>query len=435
MQDRWYLDDHDLFAVWKQAGGSPQTMSELTGTPGRTIRRHLKRLRDAEGVIQDPAGLGPRPLPTAQRGAETAGARIDDDSALLVSRPNPRGTATLTPDELMREHGLDPAEWDYTSTLNAWDALTGEGGVTTLAQLKLSCRRRVPLDLVIPARESGYQRKPLRPRKASKRKPLLIALPSDQHCPHEDPGLDECWQYWVAEHAPDRIVGLGDLTNYAKPSRHRPNMHERHNDGANECGQAGYNWWRRTIDAHPRPDALECGQLPGNHDLRPGITCLEKTPDLYDVRRPGEEHPWWDFAYLAGLDKLGVTYHRPEGEYHAAKVFVAPGLMVTHGTHSGPLGGAPKAASKHEKSRAQGHDHKQAVTYVVRYDDEDRAHQSVHVSVGTMARRDLGYTPDPDTQQGFATVVLHEDGYWNVELARYDDQRRRLVWRDSIYTA
>jgi hypothetical protein len=50
-----------------------------------------------------------------------------------------------------------------------------------------------------------------------------------------------------------------------------------------------------------------------------------------------------------------------------------------------------------------------------------------------MAKRDLGYTDDPDIQQGFATVTIHADGYWNVELARYDDRRKTLVWRDQKY--
>ena len=335
------------------------------------------------------------------------------------------------PDELLAEKGLDPTAWDVVQVMpNNWQGLGPGGEVVELYQLKVVARKKVIDPPVMPARDLGVIRKP-RKRKQGK-KPIVIALPSDTHAPHADPGLEQCWLDWCAEVKPERIVHLGDLMNLSKPSRHRQNLAAVHNDTPDECVQAGFNWWRDTLAA--AGDQCIGEQIPGNHDLRVQIACMERMPECYDLKRPGEEHPWWDLEYMVGLGELGVTYHRPEGEYHSVEVQIAEGLGVWHGAKSGPHGGALKDAGRQEGSRAQGHSHKQALTYVVRYRDGE-PHLHVQVDVGTMCRRDLGYQPTPDTQQGFATVVVFPDGYWNIELARYDDRRKRLVWRDQMYSA
>lgn len=306
------------------------------------------------------------------------------------------------------------------------------------ARFKVTKRRHRPeADQVayaatLPARTDRAIRKPRRARRATKNAPILAALVADQHCPHNDPGLHACWLEWCRANQPERIIGLGDIVNLASPSRHRKNLHHRHNDTPAECFQSAHDWWRETLDAAGPDTAAE--QLPGNHDLRASIAILERVPDLYDLRRPGEHHAWHDLEYLLGLDRLGVTYHRPQGEYHDVEVFLAESFSVTHGAKAGPYGGAARDATNHEGSRATGHAHKASLTMQVRY-RQGEAVQHVAVSVPTMARRDLGYHPDPNTHQGFATLVLHADGTWNAELALYDDASRRLWWRDQHYTA
>ncbi len=52
-----------------------------------------------------------------------------------------------------------------------------------------------------------------------------------------------------------------------------------------------------------------------------------------------------------------------------------------------------------------------------------------------MSRRDKAHNQDADINLGFATLALHKNGYWNVELARYDDRRGVLTWRDQMYEA
>lgn len=306
------------------------------------------------------------------------------------------------------------------------------------ARHKVTKRRHRPVEdqveyaVSLPARTDRTVRKPPRAKRATKTSPVLAALVADQHCPHHDPGLYACWLEWCRANQPDRIVGLGDIVNLATPSRHRKNLHHRHNDTPREGLQAAHDWWRSTLDAAGPKTSAE--QIAGNHDLRIPIAILERVPDIYDLQRPGEEHPWHDLEYLLGLDKLGVKYHRPLGEYHDTELFLCDSFSVAHGAKAGPYGGAPRDATRHEGSRATGHAHKASLTLTVRY-RQGEAIQHVAVSVPTMARRDLGYHPTPDSHQGFATLTMHNDSTWNAELALYDDRRRQLWWRDQTYTA
>jgi hypothetical protein len=355
---------------------------------------------------------------------------VQGDVATITTNPG----VPINPDTLLADHGLDPDEWIVTTARpNSWQALAPESEIVTLHQLKVEAKRILPDDVWIPARTDAPLRKPPRARRATKNSPVLVALAGDQHCPHQDEGLEACWLEWCRANQPDEIVGMGDLLNLSKPhSKHRPNLHDRHNDTPAACFQSGHDWWRRTLAASGTK--THASQVAGNHDLRAQISCLEKLPDLYDVKRPGEQHPWWDLEYMLGLDKLGVKYHRPEGEYHSVEVFLADSFSVAHGAKAGPHGGAPRDAAKHEGSRAVGHAHKASITVVVRYRNGS-AIQHVHVSVPTMARRDLGYSDTPDSHQGFATLTKHADGTWNAELALYDDRRQQLWWRDQTYTA
>lgn len=388
-----------------EAAGSMQALADSTGVPRTNLRRWASKFNISISPLND-AEIIVRTLP-----------------------PHAKRSGLRTPEAILTDHGLDPEEWDVVSYKdNFWQV---EQGVTPNAQSKVTAKRRVPAGLIAPARTDAPLRTPKRARKATKTKPLLVALASDQHCPHQDLGLESCWLEWLRTNQPDRIINLGDLLNLSKPSRHRANLHARHNDNPSECYQAGHDWWRRTIAAAPN---AACEFIAGNHDLRMQIAALERLPDSYDVKRPGETYAWYDLEYLLGLDRLGVTYHRGDGEYHETEIMIAPGFSVAHGAKAGSYGGAAKDQARHEGSRGVGHDHRQALTAVVRYRD-GVPHQHIAVSVGTMSRRNLGYTPDPDVVQGFATLTVWPDGYWNVELARYDDRREVLTWRDQRYAA
>lgn len=390
-----------------EAAGSMQALADSTGVPRTNLRRWAKKFN----ISISPLG--------------------NDEIVVRTLPPHAKRSGLRTPEAILTDHGLDPAEWDVVSYKdNFWQV---EQGVTPNAQSKVTAKRRVPAGLIAPARTDAPLRKQQRARKPSKDKPLLIALPSDQHAPHHDLGLHSCWLAWNEMNRPDKRVGMGDLAQYSKPSRWSGPLNPDWAESAAESGQAGHDWWRDTINAW---DGAQDEQIPGNHDLRPSIYCEQYYPDAFNIKRPGEEHPWHDMEYLQGLDQLGVKYHRPtrSGEYWVSKVEVAPGLWVHHGVKAGKHGGAMKDIDRHETSRAQGHDHKQAITYVVRFRG-DEPHQHLALSVGTMSRRDKAHNQDADINLGFATLVLHKNGYWNVELARYDDRRGVLTWRDQMIEA
>jgi hypothetical protein len=432
MRMTWWQDPTQLRQA-VELHGSLGKAAKATGANLHTLKKwSIKHLHDGHpittaSVRQSKLKDSPTPLPAPTTPAlADPNLRVESSNAYLADSLAP------TPEELVRSKGLDPNDWEITPTIKEWQALAPEGEIVVLRQTICHLRRRVPLDVVMPARTDAPLKRTRIPRRIqSATKPILVALPSDQHCPHDDKGLRACWLAWLERNQPERIIGLGDILNLSKPSRHRANLGAKHNDTAAENYQAGHDWWRETIDAAP---GASCEQLCGNHDVRASIATLERLPELYDVRRPGEEHPWHDLEYMLGLDKLGVKYHRPEGEYHSVEVFVTENFSVGHGAKAGPYGGAPRDASKHEGSRAVGHSHKASIVVVVRYRN-GRAIQHVHMSVPTMARRDLGYADTPDSHQGFSTLTIQPDGTWNVELALYDDHRQQLWWRDQMYRA
>lgn len=420
----WYRDPAQLEAEVRRHGNA-SAAARANDTPEPTVRRWALRHRRAQ--------LGTPPASEAER----PGAMIDGDNAVLVSRPNPQGTRGLQPEVLIREHGLDPADWTWTPRLNVWDALTGEGGITTLAQLRLAMTRRVRVDLLTPARAPGWT-PPRRRQRARSDEPELVVVCSDPHHPYADEGLHRCVVEMLADIKPHRAYDLGDGLDSPNPSRHRRNP--AFDATLQECLDAEYSSWRDRIAASP---STRWHRLPGNHDDRVRNEQLERTAALYGVRRAqveaeiaeyGEHLPVLDIGYLLRLDELGVEMIRAtdDGEYHHAQVRIAPGLVAGHGTKSGKHGGATKAGERLTCSWMQGHDHKQALAYLTRWDDERRAGDAALCSVGTLARRDLGYVEHAEAQQGLATVTVWPDGRFHIELARYDGGE--LVWRDRRYT-
>lgn len=408
--------------LYEQCDRSTKEIAARTGIARSTIGRWLS----ANGLT-NPAEAQRRNGQKARR----YNALPDDDTFTLTLEPHPkRPDECRTPEQITRDHGADPETVELVSfTDNYWRGNDGEGPAF-LTQSKATFKPRRTA-LTLPPRPEIVERRNPRVKPPKKSKTSLIAIVADQHCPHHDLGLHECWLAWLEQNQPDKIILLGDLLNLSKPSRHRPNLSAKYNDDPDECLASGRQWLAESIAAAP---SAELEFIAGNHDLRVQIAVMERLPELYEAKRPGEDYPWWDLSYWLGFDAYGVTYHRADGEYHSVEVEVAPGLQAAHGAKAGPFGGAAKDKDRIEGSRLVGHDHKQVLSYTVRYRDRE-AHQHLAVSVGTMARRDLGYTPLPDTVQGFGSVAVHADGYWNVELARYDDRRKTLVWRDQRYTA
>ena len=420
---------------WEAIRTSPQQLQQAVSDAGSisTLAEQLGMPRSSVAHWCSKHGVKGRPR----------GSRIPRGGALAATPPVASGhTRTfdvtvepgVTEADLMRKHGLDPDEWEVASCHVQHAEAVGEGGEPVVLQrMRLTLKRRaqpLDLDITLPARIEPATRRRPRKRKPTAQRPLLIALAADQHCPRQDPQLEAHWLEWCADHKPDRIIGMGDLIDLSQPSRHRKNLDDRFENTPNECFAEGNRWWRDTLDA--AGSQCQGEQLPGNHDLRVQIAARDRLPDCYDLKRPGEQHPWWDLAYLLGLDALGVTYHRPRGEYYDVEVPIARGLSASHGTKSGPYGGAAKDAIKHEGSRATGHAHKASITYITRYRDGE-PHTHVNISVPAMCEIEQGYVKDAEVHQGWATIAVHQSGQWHAELARYCPRRKLTTWRDVLY--
>jgi hypothetical protein len=150
--------------------------------------------------------------------------------------------------------------------------------------------------------------------------------------------------------------------------------------------------------------------------------------------RAESDLPMHDLGYLLRYDELDIELIRPGGEYHSTNIEIAPGLYASHGVKCGKHGGAIKAIAMHNDSFAQGHAHKDMIQSQVRY-ERGRAKVIWSIQVPAMSVRDLGYTDDPDTAQGFVTITQHANGMWQPEMATYHEDSQTLLWRDEIYTA
>lgn len=407
------VDEHGSYSAVARAFGMKETTVKSRARSWGVSSRHPR------------ATLG---KDTPARGPEPLGASIAGDMASIVL---PDGFP-WQPEQLLRDHGLDPDEWVVTAARpNTWQALAPEGEVIDLHQLKVEAKRRIPADMILPARSDGWtpQRTARRPR--PKAATELVCVVSDTHAPYHDAGLHDCLLQWLEQHQPARAYDFGDLLDLPTPSRHRTTK------GFEATPQ-------ESIDARYRLDAERVAASPdtawtvvlGNHDERVDHAIRDKIgAHVARIARAGDTLPVMDLGFLLRYDELGINLIRPEGDYHAITVEIAPGLFGRHGTKAGKHGGAVKAVERRDASLGQGHDHKMVAQQHVRYDDRGEARTYWTFSWGAMCQRDLGYVEDPDVAQGFSTITLHPCGRWHHEFAPYDAATRTLTWRDERYEA
>jgi hypothetical protein len=403
--------------------GSWAAVSRLHDIPATTLK-HRGRRWGCKSPAPRAGGNGAPHTPEPARGGTAPAAAVHGDAATITL---PVG-AKWQPDQLLRDHGLDPAEWIVTNARpNTWQALAPEGEIVDLHQLKVEAVRRIPTDALLPARTEGWTpaTRPTRPTRATE----LVCIVSDTHAPYHDPGLHNCLLQWLNRHTPTRAYDFGDLLDLPTPSRHRTTR------GFEASPQ-------ESIDTRYRLDAERVAASPttawtavyGNHDERLDHAAHDKIgAHVARIARAGDTLPVWDLGFLLRYDELGITVARPTGDYHSVTLEIAPGLFARHGTKAGKHGGAAKAIERRASSIAQGHDHKQVQQQIIRYDDAGIARSHWTISFGAMCLRDLGYVEDADTAQGFTTITVHADGSWHPEMARYDDATQTLYWRDERY--
>lgn len=359
--------------------------------------------------------------------AQKPGLQIDGDTATLVTKPL-RKAATV--DSIIREWGLDPAEWLVADVRpNQWEALGPGGEILTLRQLKFSLRRIVSLEILSPATHVPDLVRPKKVR-VSVKEPDVIVVEGDHQIPYADPELDACVNQLVTVLQPQEHVFLGDTLDYPTISRFPD--HPAAMATPQECVNEGYAMLRRRADA--APNAVR-KKLEGNHDARPAKELLSRAERLYGLAPAGEVEPALSHRRLLHLDRLGVELVTDIRGWEHAIVELVPGrdgLEVRHGFVTGQ-NTAKKTLAKVGRSFICGHVHESETQ--LKLDYPEKVLRWAHIN-GSMCRND-GVFPHfqvhPEWNQGCTVVSRWRDGKFNIERATFDDGA--LYWRGQRYTA
>ena len=411
-------------------------------TQGLTYAEVIRNL-NAEGVTTSDRSIR-RALRrwNAQRpNAERPSLRIEGDKATIIGRPV-TGDVLNTPEELLRERGLDPEEWEVIDgglIINEWDAMTsdkayGDNRIVKMRQLKIICARKKPYAFVMPAVD-GPSFRLQRLHVQLDRKAKLVVFVGCQQAPYQDPDLHDKFCQWLEYNVPDEGVLMGDTIDLPEQSRHpaNPEWHVT----AQESINSGYLMLRDYVQAST---STRWKKLLGNHDERIRRMMLQYVSKLWGVRPadiPGQDpfRDVWDIRDLLHLDSLGIELIEPQGNYTHAHYAVSDKFAAMHGERVKKDAGASILAHLDEvrHSLAMAHTHRQALTHKTIHSIDGTPFTVTGMEIGTMAmiRGGLGYTKFPNWQNGFGTAIVWPDGTVVPELARYIDGK--LVWRDQRY--
>ena len=361
------------------------------------------------------------------------------------------------PDTMLRQRGLDPEEWvisglranEYQGPASAdHQEKTGESKVTYY-QTRFSVVPKQPIvpELQIMAPRTDGWIAPKKTRKSDPNTTTLVVVVGDQQAPFHDPGLHRVFLDWLRENRPDEGVSLGDSVDFPdiRPG-HR--FDPENNAVVNECLQSGYDMFRGYVDASPD---TYWQKLIGNHDerLRNILLDSNKARPLYGIRRPVDEGGGGEslisLSHAMRLDELGINVIDPRGQYDLAQIKLSDKVAVKHGWLAQKGAGASALATLRHLgySVIVGHTHRQSIVHETKHEIGGSIRVLKAVETGCMCRVDQtpgsdgriwpNYAVAPDWQQGFATVALHPNGTFQVDLATYVNGS--LLWRDQVYTA
>lgn len=438
--DGWWRDPIRHAPIRERYGSSQAAARAIGNVSPRTAQDWWARLLSA-GCVTPSARATNVPVVERRGGApkqardpdgEMLGerAKVTDLRATLTSAANPRGTAALDPAELLRRHSLNPDEWDFTVSATEWDALAGDGSVTTLSRIKVDAIKR-PEAFFAFELPTDWRPDSAKPSIRDHSQPTLAPILADPHWPNCQPELIEAFIAWCEAFRPEAVWCIGDAANNSPFGRHGVNR--RTDCGVNEAIWSTTEGLARIAAATPGADRM---LLFGNHDYWLEKRVLELFPKLAELKRHDEQIPHLAISTVLRLDDIGWGYHYTEGEYHDVDVEIAPGLVGMHGTRAGKHGGALKELERWEGvSIVQGHDHTLGMTAVRYRRPNGEYEQRLGISAGSAANADLGYDPGRNVGQGFPVLGLWPDGRWHVDFALYDPASRSTTWRDWRWDA
>lgn len=414
---QWWKTDLGMIAAVREYGSPTRAAIALGGISDRGARKAFKRMQD---------GANSAPFSGLEKPVD-AGSQISDTNAVIVSRESE--LASKGPEDLLREHGLDPLEWSYKFSTRSWEMPIGEGEVGVMHQARVDAVKRPEalLGFTIP---KGWKPRAPKKRKESS-KPILKVVFPDPHEPLGERTLIEASVAWLEDFQPVEVYLLGDTVDNSPFKRHKKNR--RIDCSPEEAFWSGYELLARWRNA--APDA-RIRMLFGNHDHWWYDRLNELFPMALDFRAPGEELPHNSLAKILHLDELRIEYEETGGEYHDVFAQIVEDLVGMHGTKTGPRGGSVKEQSGWEgASVVQGHDHRVSLNAITKRTSDGGHAQRYAMSAGTMARHDLGYNPTHDVGQGFMVFTVWPDGRWHPSFALYDPVRDDVVWNDWRYAA
>lgn len=331
-----------------------------------------------------------------QRGEPMAAKTITVDGELPTS---------WTPEKLLKEHGLDPAEWVIARIrVNRWD-----DPKDPKHQLRFDVVPRSAVVKIEPPDPSRWKAPP-KVRRAKPEKPLKAVVISDHHAPFHEPDFHSQFLNYLDDEQPDIIDVNGDLLDFATISRHRES--ESHNSPVNECLQAGYEILADY--RHVCPEAT-IRYKRGNHSERLRTYLMDNAREIHTITAAGEELPALSLQRLLRLDELHVEYL--DQPWEQAKTKLSPKLTVRHGFSTAKNAGETML-DRLSGSTVQGHDHRAGMTFRTEHEDEDELRVRLAMQTGCACTipGGLGYAIDPNWVNAAGAFQIYPDGNFHPSL-------------------
>lgn len=226
---------------------------------------------------------------------------------------------------------------------------------------------------------------------------------------------------------PDEIVNLGDNVDLSSLSRFAPDSDHFHRT-LGPSFQRAHDFYGELRADNPQAKIVE---VSSNHEVRLRNWVLKNMPQIYGVRRPGEEedYPVMTYPYLANLSHVGVDWI---GGYGAAEYMIGGNedLIARHGreTRTKTQSAASKIMSNYpETNNVHGHAHEMSMaTRTLR-----NGRMLTSLAVGALCRTD-GVVPGYHSAVDDRNMPVMNQQNWQQGIAVIYDYGNSRYQFDSI---
>jgi hypothetical protein len=438
------LSNPDVLRELRRAHGSLGKAADATGVSRDRLQRAWRKL----GL---PA-IGNDGLTDDER-LERAGGKtsfvVDADGTATLSFTAPANAREVDlgdVDAMLRERGLEPADWHVERVkVNEWDALADGGRgereprIVKLRQLTAHLVPKTILEALfrpaaLPPLDDLAAPKPLALTTGS-----LGILTGCWQYPYHDETFEGLFEQLLTDVDFDFGIDHGDGMDLASNSRHPddPATSDPAQASVDAYGLALYRRRKASPSTH-------WTLLLGNHDVRFITDALARAERIATIRPavwPGEEtqRPLLDVTRALRTAELGVDVCLPpfgSAKYAAAEHVVTDRYIAIHGVETKSVGAAKAEVERVGCSVSMAHTHRQRLFSVRLERGPFAAVDATGVEVGCgmkIGGRGSLYARRPDWANGAFTVTLGTDGEPFFEPIRYRDGVLR--WRSCEWRA